>query len=490
MVLRKRAIDLLRDSGLMPPLTSKTLPPFPGLLAMMGPAVVWLALAQGSGELIWWPRLVAAYGEGFLFLLIPATLMQLPLNYAIGRYTLLTGESIWQGFIRLHRGFALALWVLMTVQFLWFGSWVTGGSTGLAHLLDFPAGWSQQSKTLFWSWLTIGILFPVLLLSPRIYKVIEVVMWIVALVAAGGLIVACCQPAVVSHLGPFLQGVLFPHFPPFQPLPRPWDPADATPLLTALTFAGLGGFFTLFYSYWMREKGAGMAGHMGRITSPITGKPEFIPLSGFVPAPSPDLVRNWKKWKTYLLADSTVAIVGNIITTLMTCLLSFALLYPKGLVPKEWNLVVHQMHFFEVSWGPFGRFLFAVVAASFLSDTWLTTVDAVSRVHTDFLLSYFPPLRRYHPRVCYYTIAVLLTVITVVTMHWASPSQLIQVTAVIGFAGTVLFTGALLLLNHFWLPQFVPEPVRPTLKSAVPLAISWIGYLALAAIYLILLFGQ
>jgi hypothetical protein len=66
-------------------------------------------------------------------------------------------------------------------------------------------------------------------------------------------------------------------------MPRSWDPADATRLLTAVTFAGLGGFWTLFYSYWIRDKGFGMAHYVGRITGPITGEPEAIPTAGFVP---------------------------------------------------------------------------------------------------------------------------------------------------------------------------------------------------------------
>ena len=67
-------------------------------------------------------------------------------------------------------------------------------------------------------------------------------------------------------------------------MPRPWDPADATKFLTAVTFAGLGGFWTLFYSYWLRDKGAGMAYYMGRLTGPITGKPEAMPDSGALPS--------------------------------------------------------------------------------------------------------------------------------------------------------------------------------------------------------------
>ncbi len=91
------------------PLTQKPFPKFPGLWKAMRPGIVWLAMAQGSGELIWWPYIVAKYGLAFLFLLIPACLLQYPLNYEIGSYTLLTGESIFQGFIRLNRVFAFLL---------------------------------------------------------------------------------------------------------------------------------------------------------------------------------------------------------------------------------------------------------------------------------------------------------------------------------------------------------------------------------------------
>ncbi len=473
--------------GRLPEYERKPLPAFRGWWVMLGPGVVWLALAQGSGELIWWPRLVAKYGTAFLFLLVPACLLQFPLNYAIGRYTLLTGESIWQGFIRLNRWFALGLWLLMTVQFLWFGAFVTAGSTGLAALIAFPVGWSQPAKTLFWSWLTIGILFPALLVSPVAYRLIERLMWLVAVVTFVGLLTACSRPEVLRSLPEFLRGLVWPAFPPFASLPRPWDPRDATPLLTAITFAGLGGFWTLFYSYWLREKGAGMAAHMGHITSPITGRPEAIPLGGAVPEAHADTKARWRAWRAFLCADSAVGIGGNILTTLMTCFLAFALLYPKGLVPQEWELVVHQMRFFEVVWGPWGRLLFAVVAAGFLSDTWLTTLDAVSRVHTDFVLSYFPGARRWHPRSWYYGIAIALMGVTVVTMHFASPAALILLSAVLGFLGTVVFTGALLVLNYVWLPRFLPEAVRPRPIGAVALGLSWLAYLVLASVYMSLL---
>ena len=90
-------------------------------------------------------------------LLVPACLLQVPLTVEIGRYTLLTGESVFQGFIRLNRAFGVALWLLMSLSFLWFGAFASAGGTALAALTDFPAGWTPRGQTLFWAYLDCGV---------------------------------------------------------------------------------------------------------------------------------------------------------------------------------------------------------------------------------------------------------------------------------------------------------------------------------------------
>lgn len=173
-----------------PPLQPSSFPAFPGFLATLGPGIVWMALAQGSGELIWWPYLVAKYGLAFLFLLIPACLLQYPLNFSIGGYTLLTGETVFQGFLRLNRGLAFLLWILMSASFLWFGAFASAGGTALAAMTHFPAGWTEQGQTLFWAYLLMAVFFSALFFSRVVYPVIEKVMWAVALLTAFGLVAA------------------------------------------------------------------------------------------------------------------------------------------------------------------------------------------------------------------------------------------------------------------------------------------------------------
>ncbi|MCX7642669.1 MAG: hypothetical protein N2116_02515 [Armatimonadetes bacterium] len=69
-------------------------------------------------------------------------------------------------------------------------------------------------------------------------------------------------------------------------------------------------------------------------------------------------------------------------------------------------------------------------------------------------------------------------------MHFASPQALILLSAVLGFVGTAIFTGALLLLNYRWMPRWLPEVVKPSPIGAIALSISWCAYLLLTSIYL------
>lgn len=468
--------------GVLPPFKKAPLPPLPGLWRALGPGVVFMALAQGSGELIFWPYIIAKYGLAFLFLLLPACLLQVPIIYEIGRYTVLTGESIFQGFIRLNRYFAFGLWMLMTLSFLWFGAFAAAGGTSLAALTDLPAGWSRQHQTLFWAYVSMAIFLIAILLSRVIYRLIEVFMWGVALFTLLGLLWAAANAEVLGVLPAFLRGLAIPQW----PMPRAWDPADATRLLTAVTFAGLGGFWTLFYSYWLRDKGSGMAFYMGRMTGPITGKPESMPDAGAVPSQDEGLA-NLPVWRRFLLCDISIGVVGNIITTLLTCLLAYALLYPKGLLPQNYEIAVVQSRFFEVSWGWWGKVFFLIIAAAFLSDTWLATVDAVSRIHTDCVYGFFSKARRLPYRQWYLLFLLLLTVVTAVTMQMNEPGTLILISAVIGFVGTVIYSVALIALNHVYLSRVLPAPARPGRSSLFFLILSCIAYFVLAILYLLAL---
>jgi hypothetical protein len=192
----------------------------------------------------------------------------------------------------------------------------------------------------------------------------------------------------------------------------------------------------------------------------------------------------WYNWRRYLTIDALVGIVGNLFTTLMTCLLAWALLFPKGLLPQEYELAVVQSRFFEVSWGPVGRVVFLIVAAAFLTDTWLATADGVSRMQADIVTTLFPAARHRGEQGWYWICLGLLTAVTCFTMLLTAPGPLILLSAVIGFVGTVAFPAVLWFLNYRQLPAELPGWARPGWGGAALLGLSFAAYAVLAGMYL------
>lgn len=460
--------------------TRRSIPAVPRWTLLIGPGLVWMALAQGSGELIWWPWVVAKYGLGFLFLLLPACLLQLPVTVEIGRYTVLTGEGVFRGFFRLHKGFGALLWLLFGISFMWFGAFAAAGGTALAELTGFPAGWDARSRSLLWGQGTIVLFTAAILVSRVVYALVEWVMKIVAVVSLLGMAFACAHPSVWTLAGEFFAGLFRPDM---AALAR-WEPEDATRLLTAITFAGLGGFWTLFYSYWIKEKGFGMAAHGQRLAGLRGGGGEFHPAEASLPADEPEAPARLRGWMRWLTLESLIGIAGNLVTTLMTCLLAYALLRPEGLLPDGYEIAVVQSRFFELTWGELGKLVFLFVAGAFLADTWLATVDAVARIHLDAATSLWPRLAERDLRPAYYGLVLGLAALTSVTMFLDTPGALMQLSAVLGFLGTVIYSAALLILNHGVLRRQLPEALRPSRKAAAALGAVTLIYGALAALYL------
>lgn len=443
--------------GRLAPLKMAVMPTFVSMLTYMGPGIVWAGLAQGSGELIWWPYLTAKYGAVFLGLLLPASLMQYWVNVEIARYTITTGETAMTGFSRISRWYATLLWVGVFVENIWFGAYATAGGTALAELTHFPVGWTPRGQSLFWAYLMIGVYLTALLVGKVIYKIIERLTLTVVVVTMVGIIFAVFQQPVLDSAGSFFSALLTPHF----EKPANWDPADLSTVLAAIVFAGAGGFGQLFLSYWMRDKGVGMAKYSGRITGAFRTSAEAIDSTGYGFADTDENRRNYRRFMRYLKVETLLGIGLNLTTTVIMCWLAWALLLPKGLVPKGWELAVVQSAFFEVSWGATGKALFLIVATAFLCDAWLQLTDGFSRMQADFVYANYPRSHRYHFRTVYYFFIAVFTILTTVTLPLAEPGQLIILRGVIAFMAMALFCPGLIYLNYVLLPRAFPAWVKP-----------------------------
>jgi len=465
----------------------KSVPQTPPIWTLLGPAFIWASVAQGSGELIWWPYFAAKYGVALIGIILPASFFQIFVNQEISRYTALTGEGIWSGFKRAGKLYSLFLFLLAFICFLWFGGYASAGGTALHSLTSFPSGVDERIGSLFWAYLTIFIFSLGLIFSKVVYQLIELVMKVVIGVTVFGLLMTVLQPEVLVYLPIFLRSYLNPlsfHF------PLNWDPSDAANLVTAIAYAGMGGFLNLMYSYWLRDKGAGMAKYVGRVTSPVTGKAEVIPAEGFRFESNEENKRNWGCWTKYLKLDNLLAVGLNALTLGMTTFLGLAILNPRGEVPSGWKIAVVQSRFFELSFGPVGKAVFLIVAAFFLVDTWLGLADGVSRQFADFTFSFFKFAKKKSFRFWYYSWLSWLIVVTSITILVAQPGTLINIAGVISIFAFALFIPLLWYLNYQLLPKVYPSFTRPKSLTGLFLGLTWLFYLAVAVWFLKVTFGQ
>ena len=453
------------------------IPSYTGFWLVAGSGIIWASMAMGSGELIWWPYLTAKYGPSFIGLLLPACLLQYFVNQEINRYTATTGEGIFQGFVRLHFLFGILMWIMMVISFAWFGSYVMSGATALAEMVKLPGNYSRQQTCLIFSYGIIAIYAGILFFVKSVYTVIEYFMKIMIVVCILGLLISVFNPVILKTAPDFFYSYFNPLYLVRNGLPSKWSPSDSNILLTAICFAGMGGFLNIMYSYWIRTKGIGVC--------KIMNEEMHI---GYVFLDTHDNYLNYHKWIKHISFENLMAVGINAIMVMIMCWFSWAVLLPQNKYPEGWNIAVVQADFFSVSLGLFGKYLFLIIAAAFLCDTWIGITDACARMHADFFRSTFSFARKYSHKTLYYFFSTFLLIISCVTIPLAQPGPLLILGGIFNFIAMPIYCFALIYLNYYKVPLVFPKWVRPSQLSLIAIVVVTLIYLAIAIWYVTVIF--
>ena len=78
----------------------REMPPAWRLSKLIGPSFIILGVGLGTGELILWPYLVSNFGLNIAWVAVVGITLQFFLNMEIERYSLVTGESVFAGWVK------------------------------------------------------------------------------------------------------------------------------------------------------------------------------------------------------------------------------------------------------------------------------------------------------------------------------------------------------------------------------------------------------
>lgn len=344
------------------------------LRQVLGPSVLLLAGAIGSGEYVLWPYITSQVGLSLVWLVVIGVATQYFLNMEIERYTLATGETAVTGFTRLWKHWGWLFVIMTVVPWAWPG-WATGGTTTLGFVLGYGADAVP--------YITIGVLVLiglVLTASPVVYRTVEKIQFFMV-----GLIVLFVLYAALVLLG--LDGwlALGAGFVAVTEIPPAIAAVPAATLLGAIAFAGAGGALNLVQSNWVRDKGLGMGARLPKIVSPFTGEETAAAATGYFFHRDEANMDRWRRW--WRVADReqfvTFFVIGG-----LTLLVFMALTYVTigtGTANESFDFIREEGEALSALQGPWLGTTFWLIGTVVLFSTNLAVLDMVGRVTADVL---------------------------------------------------------------------------------------------------------
>jgi hypothetical protein len=356
------------------PATYADLPEPVPLRKVLGPSVLLLAGAIGSGEFVLWPYITSQVGLTLVWLTLLGVATQYFLNMEIERYTLATGETAVTGFTRLWKPWGLLFIVMTVVPWAWPG-WATGGTT----TLSFVFGFSEDAVP----WITIGILGligAVLTASPVVYQTVEKIQFfMVALIVLFVLYAMFFLIGGEGYLG------LAKGFASVNEIPDGISTIGTATLLGAIAFAGAGGAMNLAQSNWMRDKGMGMGARLPKVVSPFTGEEIAAPTTGFFFKRDAENMRRWDAWwKLAHREQFTTFFVIGAVTLFVFMALTYVTV-DQGIAKESFDFIKVQGEALGERQGSWLATAFWLIGTVVLFSTNLAVLDMVGRITADVL---------------------------------------------------------------------------------------------------------
>lgn len=439
-------------------------PPTQGfqLLGVIGPGVILLGAALGSGEWLLGPATFVKYGLALLWVTSVAVFFQTVFNMELVRYTLYTGEPAVVGFMRTrpHAGFWAVFYALMYFLQSGWPAWAGAAAGAIFFLATGNLAGAGQAHQIYWIGVGVYLLcVAILLVGRRIERTLELLNWVMVAVILCGLLLLCLLVAPPSKwIG---AAVGFAGYDwdrgGFAFLPRG---VDWFLIGAFAAYSGTGGVGNLSLSNWSRDKGFGMGGVVGYIPSAVGGHEVPLAPTGCVFPPTADNMKRWRGWWRIVRADQWgVFFCGALLGMALPAIL-YTSVIASGEDIRGPAIAAKLAH--SLGGGSWLALMVAFMGAWMLFKTQLNALEGMVRAVTDILWTGSGRVRRWSTgdvRRVYYTVLGLFVVWALVALGLAPPIILLQLGA--NIAGLVMVVASLhiLYVNTTMLPLELRPPL-------------------------------
>lgn len=342
-------------------------------LRWYGPGLLWMISSVGSGSVLFTPRVGARYEYAFLWALLVVVFFMWVMIREVGRYTVVTGKTVLNGYRGLRGPRNWAVWLIFVPQLVAGAVTIAGIAAllGSAMMIAFPG--TQILYAVAFTLVSI-----VLVVSGHYHGVERA-----ASIMAGLLVAAVLVTAARVFPEP---GVLGAGLVPTVP-----ENLDLYFVLPWLGFILAGAAGVMWFSYWVAAREFG-----GPLEHRIGGGGSEPDVDGDSPSPKDqgrtddERGERLEAWLKVTSTTAAIGVIGGGIVVVSFLILGAELLAPEGTVPSGIRVAEDLTRLLSDIWGRVGYWLLIGGIVVALWGTILADQDGWGRTFADATLILLP----------------------------------------------------------------------------------------------------
>jgi hypothetical protein len=389
------------DPGMLPAWNVGELPDPPQFsvrhaVRLIGPSVILLGAAIGSGEWLLAPALTAKYAGTVLWVATVSVFFQVCLNQEVSRYTLATGEPIFTAYMRCWPGsrWHSSWYVGLSACMAWPGLAINAATAVAAGILSGQADAyvmpTAENAFLVRScaYAIFAVCVLLVLFGGKVYTMLQAATTFMVAWILGYLLFVDVFMTSGRSWGLVLSGfVNFGYFPAGEAL-------DWALVAGFAAYSGLGGLGNAGTSNYIRDKGWGMGAAVGAIPSAVGGQDMQLSHLGMVFPVTAENVRKFRQWWKLVLFDQGVIWGGGALLGMaLPAILAIEFIDPTRNL-GHWQAAAFQAEGIATRHGSVFWYLTLLCGFWVLFSSVLVGVDAVGRLWSDMIWTGSQPNRK------------------------------------------------------------------------------------------------